>query len=102
MRPGPVPGPIAGCRSGNGEKLSCSQAEPGQAINSAPFPVRHPAIGPGNYLSVLCVPRVDVVEAERLHGAAPPLVTVAFPFPTVRHPAASSAAIVTFVALARR
>ena len=30
-----VPFSIAGCRSGNGEKLSCSQAEPGQAINSA-------------------------------------------------------------------
>lgn len=41
------------------------------------------------------VPRV-YVEAERLHGAAPPLVTVAFPA-AVRHPAAP-AAIVAIVA----
>ena len=40
------------------------------------------------------VPRV-YVEAERLHGAAPPLVTVAFPA-AVRH--AAPAAIVAIVA----
>ena len=30
-----LPGPCAGCRIGNGEKLSSSQADPGQAIKSA-------------------------------------------------------------------
>ena len=30
-----VPGDPLGCRTGNGEELSSSQAEPGQAINSA-------------------------------------------------------------------
>ena len=31
----PVPWSLPGCRTENGEKLSCSQAEPGQAIKSA-------------------------------------------------------------------
>ena len=31
----PLQGNMTGCRTGNGEKLSSSQAEPGQAIKSA-------------------------------------------------------------------
>ena len=31
----PLQGDPIGCRAGNGEKVSSSQAEPGQAINSA-------------------------------------------------------------------
>ena len=48
-----LPGSAPGCRSGNGEKLSSTQAESGQAIKSAvafnfpPFPVRHPGADPG-------------------------------------------------------
>ena len=30
-----VPGPCAECRTGNGEKLSSGQAEPGQAVKPA-------------------------------------------------------------------
>ena len=48
-----VPFSSAGCRTGNGDQLSSSQAEPGQAISTQmlltipPFPVRHPALGHG-------------------------------------------------------
>ena len=51
-----LPFSSAGCRTGNGEKVSTTQAEPGQAINSdvayfPPFPVRHPALENGTLRS---------------------------------------------------
>ena len=69
-----------GCRPGNVEKLSSSQAEPGQAIKSVqlllsfpPFPVRHPVHAQSSYLRIVTSknwPHVldDLASVRHMHA----------------------------------